>query len=684
MQNKYTTSTGSSQSLDHHQPQSNITAADIAARFPDATRSGLGWMIPCPCHTDDKPSLSVFDGKDGSVKVSCFAGCTDGEGYKDVKAALGIDQHQRQSKADWLEQWRIATYQHPDGHSVNRYRKNYPADFPAGPCDYPIRKKSGKVPCGKTTKHKHMWGPSTKGLYLLAWGTDAPGNTAVVCEGEKDAKACSQHVDGQPYTAFSFAGTSATSADFSQLAGRELLIWPDNDEPGGKAIAKIAESAMQGGVESIRLANVAHLEHKAGAADVDADTALELLQAATEYEVPEDEEHSVPVSEQSGGIVWAVLTERGGVQSSAPLNSEVALGEFDGMDFSFNEFTGETILNGERADDDTVSMLRRRMQKEFKFCPTREALHEGFRNLCLDNAFHPVRDFLLSLEWDEQLRLPTYAQSYFDADGDPLVNAAARLIPYGMVGRILHPGVKFDYAVVLQGPQGCGKSSSLRILAGPEFHGESVPLTSNDSAKIVIERTRGKSIIELAELAGWYYSEAESTKAMISAQSDSARLAYEKMTVEVLRQFIFVGTTNAETFLRDTTGNRRFPVVPCGRIDLQGLERDRDQILAEAVHDVQKILPGAITIPEGLFEAQAAQAEGRRTVGAFEEWLSEYLAKLAPGASIISEDLREEMKTDLAGTPVYPGNTEFSQVMESVGLVQVRRGKNRIRQWVQK
>ena len=95
-----------------------------------------------------------------------------------------------------------------------------------------------------------------------------------------------------------------------------------------------------------------------------------------------------------------------------------------------------------------------------------------------------------------------------------------------------------------------------------------------------------------------------------------------------------IGTTNDDAYLRDTTGNRRWwPVKLHGRIDLAGLQRDRDQLLAEAV--VGEATDESLVIPERLWGAAAIEQAARMEVDAWLEPIGDQLCKLeAKGANI--------------------------------------------------
>jgi putative DNA primase/helicase len=52
----------------------------------NAKRTGKGWIALCPAHDDQKPSLSIAEGRSGKVLFYCFAGCS----YRDVIDALKL------------------------------------------------------------------------------------------------------------------------------------------------------------------------------------------------------------------------------------------------------------------------------------------------------------------------------------------------------------------------------------------------------------------------------------------------------------------------------------------------------------------------------------------------------------------------------------------------------------------
>jgi predicted P-loop ATPase len=115
--------------------------------------------------------------------------------------------------------------------------------------------------------------------------------------------------------------------------------------------------------------------------------------------------------------------------------------------------------------------------------------------------------------------------------------------------------------------------------------------------------------MDLRELAGLRRAEIETIKGFLSKTADNARPAYGRFRNDQPRRCIFVGTTNDSEYLRDTTGNRRFWPVRTGKINLDALRRDRDQLLAEATHLEARGEP--LVIPAHLYGAVAEQQEQR-------------------------------------------------------------------------
>jgi predicted P-loop ATPase len=148
------------------------------------------------------------------------------------------------------------------------------------------------------------------------------------------------------------------------------------------------------------------------------------------------------------------------------------------------------------------------------------------------------------------------------------------------------------------------------LCADPAWFSDSVTL--NMESKELIEVTQGRWFVEAPELSRLTGAEAEHVKALLSRAEDVARLAYGRSTTTRKRQFVIIGTTNEDTYLQDTTGNRRFLPIKTGTIDVDGLIEARDQIFAEAVQRYRQgetnELPGDV-LDEARREQEARQFE---------------------------------------------------------------------------
>ncbi|WP_181703313.1 VapE domain-containing protein [Chthonobacter albigriseus] len=283
--------------------------------------------------------------------------------------------------------------------------------------------------------------------------------------------------------------------------------------------------------------------------------------------------------------------------------------------FAFNQFKSRKTLSGYELEehqgeisDDAVLAIRGLILKRFGFDPRSDNVRDAVNFLCIENAYHPVREEIDRLTWDGVPRLDTWLTTYLGAEETPLNRAIGAILLIAAVRRIRKPGTKFDQIVVLEGPQGSGKSTAVRILAGEGNHSDQEII--NLDAKAQMEMMEGVWFYELGELDGLNKAEANRIKAFASRTVDRARPAYGHYSVARPRQAVFVGTTNEEKYLRDPTGNRRFWPVMTSAIDLEALARDRDQLIAEAAS--REAAGESIVLPTELW-AQATAEQAART-----------------------------------------------------------------------
>jgi predicted P-loop ATPase len=269
----------------------------------------------------------------------------------------------------------------------------------------------------------------------------------------------------------------------------------------------------------------------------------------------------------------------------------------------------ESYTNGDTTEDldNTLLKIREQILRRYGFDAGKEFLIDALKTECFNHIFDSVRDYLDGLRWDGKSRVDRWLIDYCGAEDTPLNRAFGRKVLMAAVRRVRKPGCKFDYVLVLEGPQGIGKSTMLRILAGDENFSDSEIL--GDEKREQQEAVQGVWIYEISELEGMRKADTTHIKLFISKTHDKARPAYGRNRVDRPRRCIFIATTNEKNYLRDSTGNRRFWPVKVVRIDLSAITRDRDQLWAEASQ--LEATGETLVIDEGLYAAAAEQQSGR-------------------------------------------------------------------------
>jgi hypothetical protein len=304
--------------------------------------------------------------------------------------------------------------------------------------------------------------------------------------------------------------------------------------------------------------------------------------------------------------------KKGGLPKTNCHNARIAISRL-GIDCRYDVFHDKLLVGGhviaQQAGElsDHACLVLRQLIERFGFDPGRNHIFDASVQLCLQNQFDPVVDYLNALEWDGVPRLETWLHVYLGAEDTQLHRTIGRLTLIAMVRRARRPGCKFDQIIVLEGKEGTLKSSALAVLAGtPENFSDQTLLGLKDREQQ--EQLRGRWVFEISDLSGIRHAEVEHVKAFASRSHDRARPAYGRTLIEMPRRCVIFGTTNDDTYLKSRTGNRRFWPIKTGTIDLDLLIRDRDQLFAEAVTLEAQGAP--LELPRELWdEARGAQDE---------------------------------------------------------------------------
>lgn len=517
--------------------------------------------------------------------------------------------------------------------------------------------------------------------------------TVFYTEGEKDVNTLME----KGYTAVTCGGSGDWKSDASILfQNANVIVLADNDKPGGKLASTVVKD-LKGIVKSIKIIVPMPNTPKADITDYfEAGHTVEefknLIKTGDDTEsicadVQQDQKQDTgkkrsviqkSKDEVAGGpaLVFKFLDcnydEDGNVKSVKQLvhNFEIVMDKdsrFAGK-IRLNEFAQQPYLYGSvpwenenncRAwsshDDSALFSL---IQADYGL-KSRQDFADALKNVSMRNKFHPVRELLDSLTWDGKEHIRSLLPEYLGAEDSDYTYQVMRLWMLGAVSRVYKPGSKFDYTIILQGSQGIGKSTFLKLMAlDDSWFNDSLDSLDSDKA---VQSLTGSWIIELAELKSLARTAGgvESVKRFLTATQDKYRIPYERRADTFYRQCVFAGTTNKDDFLQDETGNRRFLIIHTGvtkpfkSLFTPEAMDDIKQAWAEAVHiwkneDPQLILPEAcIQQAKELQEANMADdgkrgiildyLEGKTQVCAREIWFEALEESISPKSYQTSE-----------------------------------------------
>ncbi|MHB1098524.1 MAG: virulence-associated E family protein [Burkholderiales bacterium] len=450
--------------------------------------------------------------------------------------------------------------------------------------------------------------PNPRPLYGLDRLAANPAKPVLVVEGEKCADIATPELPGYVVVTWPGGSKAVSKADWRPLYGKKVVVWPDCDaqcdaegnllpqakQPGWMAAEKIAGILKDMNCK-VRIVKIPEPGEKPSGWDI-ADAVAEGLKGKRLADHIEEArepaaEFDKPRFKKVGYWEDNLLCRRGEIVSCLSNLVEIfsRSPEWDGV-VCFDEFNLVTIKirlppyefatvgEWQTFDDASTAIW---ITRKYNFAPTPLQVSEAIEVMARRRGHHPVREWLLSLmPWDGINRLDDWISDYLGVDKTEYVSLVSRFYLIGMVARVMEPGVKFDYCLVLEGPQGKGKSSALSILGGQWFGDTDLDLHNKDSMSAL----RGKWLYEFAELGSLSRAEASKQKSFISRQIDEFRPAYGRREIRCPRQVVFAGTTNDWQWNKDATGGRRFwPVCCVGEFNLDGLQAVRDQLFAQAL-----------------------------------------------------------------------------------------------------
>ena len=432
-------------------------------------------------------------------------------------------------------------------------------------------------------------------LYRLETLARFPEAKVLIVEGEKCVDTARRFYLNNAVVTWQGGSGAVAHSDWAPLAGREVVIWPDNDAAGQKACAELAGILVTLNCQVSTINPLGQPEHwdVADAILKDGWDAAKVKEwskgrmkawvaAAAPVEQPKAE---VSSQRELWDRMGLACTARGTPYANMDNALRVLTHDLKGLEVHYDPFLNKQrrlTSDGSYVNlrDEHVLELQAMMQRRVGISDIRKTtVWDAVDLWSFSHQHNSLQAWLRSLKWDRTQRLESFFAVGFGAKDDEYTRSVSRCFLLSLVARAITPGAKCDYVPVLEGPQGLGKGYGIEALVGSERF---VTVSAAMGSQKFSEAIQAKWCVELAELASKSDTVVERIKAVITTANDVYRKPWDKVASDHPRQCVFVGTTNKHMYLTDETGNRRYWPIACKRVDLDWVRANREQLFAEA------------------------------------------------------------------------------------------------------
>ena len=615
-------------------------------------QSDGSWRCWCPVHRGrSQNSLALALGKNGSILVHCHAGCDWRAVQASIERTTGVELWVACQPSKRSGDSLLCEYAYSSG-SKKRVYRTVCTGVACAVCD-----REAIAVCDRRVGEKHVRGKgSNEDLHVVFWQagrwTNEPDHTkasfkwqlygnedglpvVLLCEGEKAACFASEAL---PLVAASWCGGTSSADKFllERLAGCFVVVLLDRDQAGQDAAKVVAARFKEAYIPHVVLMEAGG--DGADAADFDRQALRRRLALIRGWQARR-KKHPPDISGED---------KDAGVMPHPPLKPLVVhdgfLERIEHLRHTLGQGGIEVRMNGRT----------RALEYRTRRAPTWQEIKEGWLEYHLPRSLRRLvqrvkgvwreghlpkaaaGDELLALAfesdeqgsnddvltwleglpaWDMQERIETFLQRAFGAEDTPLNRWASASIFVQIVRRTLYPGCEWRGIPVLVGPQNTGKSRMVMYLLPEHLRAYHMgDLHLDDDAKTRTEKTLGKAVVELPEMAGRTHAQRGKLKAWVTQLRDRVRLSYRRNAEDVDRCWAAVGTMNdkGETIPRDPSGSSRWVFVRCPHachVQEWMTDSEREQMFAEAMllSDSERYRYG---IDRSLMDAQAeANAE---------------------------------------------------------------------------